>query len=298
MIGRFAAALLAIALSACAPTTASQDVFNPALFVARDADSTIYLYGTVHVRRPGEPWGGANAQAALAEAGEVWTELEISAEADAEAQALVLRLGMAPANDPLTGHLSAEENARLAALAQRYGVPVAYFDRMRPWLAAITLTLLPLQQAGYDADSGVDRAIDAEADAQGKQRRAFESVEEQLNFLANMSPELQHQMLVETIAEAENGAGQLDTLSDAWRTGDLDALERYVIDDTRREYPEMYDVLFVQRNAAWMTILMHELQGSGVDFVAVGAGHLLGEHGLVAQLRARGVSVERVRPAE
>jgi uncharacterized protein YbaP (TraB family) len=105
-------------------------------------------------------------------------------------------------------------------------------------------------------------------------------------------------MLVETIAEAEEGAAQLDTLSDAWRRGDLEALEHYVIDDTRREYPEMYETLFVQRNAAWMDTLMAELEGSGVDFVAVGAGHLLGEHGLVAQLRARGVRVERVSPAE
>jgi uncharacterized protein YbaP (TraB family) len=60
----------------------------------------------------------------------------------------------------------------------------------------------------------------------------------------------------------------------------------------------MYETLFVQRNAAWMDTLMAELEGSGVDFVAVGAGHLLGEHGLVAQLRARGVRVERVSPAE
>jgi uncharacterized protein YbaP (TraB family) len=298
MIGRFAAGLFAIALSACAPTTASQEAFNPALFVARDADSTLYLYGTVHVRRPGEPWGGANAQAALAEADEVWTELEISPEADAEAQVLVMRLGMAPADDPLSGHLTPEENERLAGLAQRYNLPVSYFDRMRPWLAAITLTILPLTQSGYAADEGVDRAIDAAADAQGKQRRAFEGMEEQLNFLAGMSPELQHQMLVETIAEAEEGAAQLDTLSDAWRRGDLEALEHYVIDDTRREYPEMYETLFVQRNAAWMDTLMAELEGSGVDFVAVGAGHLLGEHGLVAQLRARGVRVERVSPAE
>jgi uncharacterized protein YbaP (TraB family) len=67
-----------------------------------------------------------------------------------------------------------------------------------------------------------------------------------------------------------------------------------VVDDTREEYPDVYEALFVRRNNAWIEILLRELQGSGVDFVAVGAGHLLGEDGLVAQLRARGYTVERV----
>jgi uncharacterized protein YbaP (TraB family) len=62
----------------------------------------------------------------------------------------------------------------------------------------------------------------------------------------------------------------------------------------REEYPELYDGLFARRNAAWIEMLLNELDGAGVDFVAVGAGHLLGEDGLVAQLRARGVRVERV----
>jgi uncharacterized protein YbaP (TraB family) len=167
-------------------------------------------------------------------------------------------------------------------------------EAMQPWLAAITLSVLPMIQAGYDPNAGVDREIDAAAEAAGKRMRAFETIEEQIGFLSGFSPEMQRQMLLDAIAETEKGPSQLDALSVAWEQGDLEVLEEYVIDDMREEYPELYDVLFVRRNAAWMEMLMRELGGAGVDFVAVGTGHLLGEHGLVAQLRARGVQVERV----
>jgi uncharacterized protein YbaP (TraB family) len=83
-------------------------------------------------------------------------------------------------------------------------------------------------------------------------------------------------------------------MTTAWEQGDLETLERSVIEDTREHYPGVYEALFVRRNAAWMEVLTHELAGSGVDFVAVGAGHLLGPDGLVRQLQARGYTVERV----
>ena len=90
----------------------------------------------------------------------------------------------------------------------------------------------------------------------------------------------------------------MDTLSTAWERGDVDTLERLVVEETRQQYPDVYRVLFAERNNAWMDVLMRELDGSGVDFVAVGAGHMLGPDGLIEQFRARGLTVERVSPAE
>lgn len=292
-----AALMLALAAPAAAETAAPPQPVNPALFVVRDADSAIYLFGTVHVRRPGSAWGGANAQAALAEADEVWTELEMSSLAQQEAMQLTIQYGFAPADQPLSSMLTAEQNTRLAELAASMNMPAAMFERMRPWLAAITLSVGPMLQAGYDPSAGVDRSIDAVAAEAGKTRRAFETIEQQIGFLANLSEDVQHAMLVEALAGAGETPGDLEVMMRAWEKGDLVLLERLVLDETRTQYPEVYDVLFVQRNNAWVATLLTELDGSGVDFVAVGAGHLLGEDGLVAQLRARGLSVERVSPA-
>jgi len=286
--------LAAIASAVLATSACAQETFDPALYVVRDADSTMYLYGTVHVRPRGTDWGDEDVRAALASAQEVWTEIEISPAADARAQALALQMGAAPADRPLSSWLTEDENARLTALTERLGIPRSYLETMQPWMAGLTLSLLPIMRAGYDPMSGVDRAVDAYGDANGKTMRTFETIEQQLGFFSGLDEETQREFLREAIDEAEQGPAMIGDMTRAWERGDLDTLERVVVEDTRREYPDVYEALFVRRNDAWMEVLVREMQGSGVDFVAVGAGHLLGEDGLVAQMRARGYPVERV----
>jgi uncharacterized protein YbaP (TraB family) len=283
----------AIALAACATTACARE-FDPALYAVRDADSTLYLYGTVHVRPQGTDWGDQDVRDALAASDEVWTEMEISPQSDASAQQLAMQLGAAPPGQPLSSWLTEEENARLDALTQRLGLQRELLENMQPWVAGLTLSLVPIMQAGYSPTSGVDRAIDAYGDANGKTMRWFETTEEQIGFFAHLDPETQRQILREAIDEAEQGPALIGELTAAWERGDLEELERVVVDDTREQYPDVYQSLFVARNNAWIDVLVRELEGSGTDFVAVGAGHLLGQDGLVAQLRARGYAVERV----
>lgn len=285
------AALAACATAACAQTHAGN---GPALFAVRDADSTMYLYGTVHVRPRGADWGNERVRAAIDESSEVWTELIMSPEADAQAQQLALQLGAAEPGRPLSSWLTTEENNKLNAVTARLGMPTGALEGLKPWLASLTLTVVPLVQAGFDPESGVDRAVDAYADAAGKTMRAFETPGQQLGFLSGLSPDLQRQMLSEAIAQSGEVVEMITQMSAAWETGDLAALEHAVIDETRNEYPELYETIFVARNNAWMEVIERELAGSGVDFVAVGAGHIIGGDGLVAQLRARGYRVERV----
>lgn len=283
--------LMAMCGSACAQPAPQ---FDPALYAVRDADSTIYLYGTVHVRPQGAAWGDADVRAALAESQEIWTELEISPAADALTQAIASQLGRAQPGRPLSSWLTAEENARLNALTARLNIPEGALEPFQPWMAAMTLSLVPILQAGYDPASGVDRAIDAFGDANGKTMRAFETPAEQLGFFTQLPDDAQRQFLREAIEEAERGPALIAELTLAWERGDLDSLEGGIIDDTREKYPDVYQALFVVRNNAWVETLSREMEGSGVDFVAVGAGHLIGDDGLVAQMRARGFTVERV----
>jgi uncharacterized protein YbaP (TraB family) len=268
---------------------------TPLLYVVRDADSTMYLYGTVHVRPRGADWGNDRVRAALDESGEIWTELLMNPQADQQAQVLALQLGRAEAGRPLSSWLTPEENAALNAVTTRLGMPQGALEGYKPWLAALTLTVLPLVQAGYDQDSGVDRSIDAYGDNANKTMRALETAEQQLNLFANLGPDAQREMLQEAITESESLTAMIDEMSAAWERGDERALEQSVIEDTRLEYPELYQMLFVDRNNAWMTELTREMEGSGVDFIAVGAGHIIGRDGLVAQFRARGYRVQRVR---
>lgn len=289
-------ALLVASTGACAQTTQPvTDGITPALYVVRDRDSTMYLYGTVHVRPRGSDWGNARVREALDESDEIWTELLMNPETEQQTQALAMRMGMAEPGRPLSSWLTPEENASLNAVTTRLGLPTGGLEPFKPWMAGLTLTILPLMQAGYDPESGVDRAIDAYGDNAGKTMRALETVEQQLSFFDTLDAEVQREMLREAIAESENVATMIGDMSSAWERGDDAALQRAVIDDSREEYPELYQKLFVDRNNAWMVVLTREMEGAGTDFVAVGAGHIIGPDGLVAQFRARGYRVERVR---
>ncbi len=294
LVGMFAA-LLALSLTSCAQAPAAEGGITPLLYAVRDRDSTMYLYGTVHVRPRGADWGNARVRAAIDESSEVWTELLMTPETDAQTQVLALQLGTAPAGQPLSSWLTPEENASLNAVTTRLGLPQGALEPYRPWLAALTLTVVPLVQAGFDPASGVDRSIDAYSDNAGKTMRALETVEQQLGFFGGLTPELQREMLQEAIAESEQVGTMITEMSTAWERGDEQKLAQAVIDDTRDDYPELYQTLFVTRNNAWMTELTREMEGAGVDFIAVGAGHIVGSDGLVAQFRARGYRVERVR---
>jgi uncharacterized protein YbaP (TraB family) len=289
---RLAVVLAALSIAACTQTR-PPGAITPALYAVRDADSTMYLYGTVHVRPRGADWANARVRAAIDESEEVWTELMMSPEADAQTQALAQRFGRA--ERPLSSWLNEDENARFNAAVAKIGLPQGSLEGLQPWAAALTLTVVPLMQAGYDPQSGVDRSLDAYADNAGKRMRALETAEQQYTFFANMSAEMQHEMLIEAIAQVDSVDEMIGAMSETWERGNEAALARVVIEETRRDYPDLYRTLFVVRNNAWMEELTREMEGSGVDFVAVGAGHVIGPDGLVAQFRARGYRVERVR---
>lgn len=293
----FAIVVLALAACGCAwgeATKAEDAGTGPALFVARDADSTIYLFGTIHLRRAGDAWGSPAVEVALASADEIWTEMEISPETDARTQQLALQYGLAPPDRPLSSWLSPEEMERLGQTSQRLGIAPQSLEPMQPWLAGLTLTLMPMMAAGYDPNAGVDRAVDAFGDAHHMRMRWFETPEEQIGLFANLPADVQHGMLLEAIDEAEKSADSLDQMSSAWERGDTQTLERLLNEEMRDDYPEVYAALISRRNSAWVNALMRELDGSGTDFVAVGAAHIVGPDGLVAQLRAHGIRVERV----
>jgi uncharacterized protein len=284
----------ALALAACvsAPRTASAP--EPALWVVRDADSTLYLYGTIHMRKPGARWGGPMAERALAEADEVWTEVEVDPARDAAVQQVVARYGIDPAN-PLSAQLTPERAQQLREAAVALGAAPQSFDVMKPWLASITISLLPMLKAGYDPQAGVDRSVDRVAEAAGKRMRWFESGEQQIQFLAGLSYPLQIAMLEDALDEVGQGTALLERMEAAWEVGDDRTLAREMTSEMKRDDPELYEVMLTRRNAAWTETLIGELNSAGVDFVAVGAAHLVGPDSVQAMLRARGWKVERVR---
>lgn len=262
---------------------------GPALWVIRDADSTLYLFGTVHLLRPTTGWGTDRIDAAFAGADRL--VLEISNPDDQAAVVpLVMQHGMSPAT-PLSSLLNAEEIAALDAAAQTIGLSAAQMDPFRPWFAALTLSVAPLQKAGYDPASGVELLLKARAEAAGKPVTGFETIDEQIRILAGFPEEAQLDFLRSTLEEFENATVELDRLVEAWAAGDVEAIEAIGL-EPMRESEEIYQALLVRRNTNWADQIQTMLEGSGTAFIAVGSAHLVGDDSVRAILERRGVDVD------
>lgn len=264
---------------------------GPALWVVRDADSTLYLFGTVHILRPTTAWGSDKIDAAFDSADDVWFEIA-NLDDQSGVVPLIQQYGVS-LERPLSSLLSAEDLAGLDAAARSIGSSAAQMEPMRPWLAALTLSVAPLVKAGYDPASGVELILKARADAAGKPVRGLETMEQQIRILSGMSEEAQVGFLRSTLEYFEDATAMLDGLVEAWATGDVEAIERLGVADMREASEEVYQAMLVRRNTDWADQIQTHLEGSGVTFIAVGAAHLAGEDSVQAILAARGVEVAR-----
>ena len=265
---------------------------GPALWVIRDEDSTLYLFGTVHVLRPGTLWRWAVVEDAFDSADRL--VLEISNPDDQAAMMpLIQQHGMSP-DRPLSQLLNAEERSKLDAAAQAMGASGAALDPMRPWLAALTLSVAPLIKAGYDPQSGVELVLKGRAAAAGKEIGGLETIDEQIRILAGFPEAAQLDFLRSTLEDFENATTELDGMVEAWANGDVRAIDRLGVQPMRRENRAVYDALLVRRNVNWADQIETMLEGSGTVFIAVGAAHLAGGDSVQSLLNRRGVEVERI----
>lgn len=285
-------AAFALGLLALSAPVASAQTAGPALWVVRDADSTLYLFGTVHVLRETDDWGSPAIDAAFDSAATLVLEID-NPEDQAALIPLVQQHGLTP-DRPLSSLLTADEVQTLDTAAQSMGLSAARLDPMRPWLAALQLAAAPLANAGYDPGSGVDAILRRRAAEAGLPVMGFETLAQQVGILAGFPEEGQLAYLRRTLNDYDRGAAQLDRLIEAWSRGDTAAIETIGLEPIRAVGPRAYQTLIVERNIDWADQIQTLLDGAGVTFVAVGALHLTGEHSVQSVLEARGVPVERV----
>lgn len=291
MINKFArraALALAAVISLGAATPAAAE---PPIWVLKDHDSTIYLFGTVHFLKPDTKWRSPKIDKALRESSEL--VLEVAGMEDPAKVAPLMRAYGIDTAKPLSSKLDDKAKKQLADAAATVGMPVKAMEPMKPWLAALTLMTAPALKAGYDPKSGVELVLTADVKAAGKPITALETAEQQIRFFADMPEATQIDFLEATLDDVEESAAQLDRMVEGWSKGDMSVLQREAIDELKRDYPAVYEVAVVRRNRNWADQLKAKLAGSGVSFVAVGGAHLVGPDSVQAELEKRGLKVVR-----
>lgn len=174
--------------------------------------------------------------------------------------------------------------------AEKAGLPMPAIQRMKPWLAAISLMAPTLQAAGFRPELGIDRHFFDRAKADGRKRIALETLAYQLDRFDQLSTPLQEAMLKSTLDDLDTQVEKVGELARVWAAGDTRGMEVLLL-GAFLESPELYDRLLVERNRNWIPTLDTCLQQSQACFVVVGAAHLVGPHGLPALLEKKGYAV-------
>ncbi len=266
---------------------------EPALWVAKSGNATFYLFGTIHLLKPDADWRAPKIADAFAQSGTLWLEMAEGTQGQID-QSFIWKYGKDPAH-PLYTKLSVPERQKLRAAAQKVGIAPVTFDSLRPWLAALTLSKAPLQQAGYQGEAGVDNQLLNQAKAANKKVLGFETVEQQLRFFADLPPEMELALLTQTIDGIDAATDQLDQLAGAWLAGDVAALDTMLKGaDSAVGDKRLRKVLLADRNAAWAERIATLAHDGGTHFVAVGAAHLTGTDSLLTLLQRRGFTVARL----
>ena len=263
----------------------------PPVWTVKDADSQIVLFGSVHVLPAKLNWRPQTLVKALSDADDVWFELPQDPATQSQVMQVAMARGLQPAGVRLSSQLSAEGWKRLERVAARAGVDPLRLEAFKPWLAEASLAVVSFQVDGGSAQEGVEQVVSAGLQPE-TERRAFETAEEQIGFLADASAAEQLASLEETLRQIDEEPQAYLDLVKAWMAGDVHRLEREALDPMRQVTPALYKALILDRNRRWIKTIQQRAAGHGKTVIVVGVGHLVGPDGLPAQLRQLGFSVE------
>lgn len=283
--------LIAAAVALAAMLAAGAVQAKPPVWVVHGKDTTIVLFGSVHVLPAGLDWTPPALTDALAKADELWFEIPITPAAEEQAAALTQAKGPFPPNDALSNHLTPAQSARLRRVAERLSLSTLALDRMRPWLAEVTISLAMDARYGASASEGVESRVQALAPATAR-RRAFETVPQQIGFLSGSPMETQIASLDETLGEIEDKPETYDKVIGDWMAGDTAAIRTDALDPLLTAAPVLYQRLIVERDRRWTRVIRQRLKGHGTVVMVVGVGHLVGPDSVPAMLRAQGIIVD------
>lgn len=299
-------AALALMLAACGSPQQSEAsappaehsetaIVAPALWELKDEDTTVYLFGTVHMLKPGTLWFNDDIRAAFDRSDEL--VMEVVETDPASMTALVGAMAINRDGPPLSSRLSPEERARyLKALADN-AIPAAAMERLDPWMVAISLSVAPLVRLGYDQNIGVEKTLEKAAREAGKPVTGLETTRQQLGYFDSLPDKVQIAYLNTTVAELPNVESEFDRLIRSWRDGRPDALAEQ-LNASLEATPEMAQRLLFDRNANWVDWIAHRMEQPGTLFIAVGAGHLAGKGSVIDLLNRRHFTVRRVTARE
>lgn len=294
-VARRLATFGALAATACAGAPAAEPAAaRPAMWKVADKDTTIYLFGTIHLLPPKTQWRSPVFDQAAAGSDTLVVETLIDDKNPQATAGELFKLAVSPNLPPLAERVPPARRAALAKAIAESGMPGPVLDKLETWAAAFLLLGGQFKALGLESSSGVESALKTQFSAGGKTIGQLETNAEQFGVFDTLSEAAQRKFLEGVLEDPAKMKGQFDVMLKAWSRGDVAGIAKSFNEDLD-DSPEMRDALIARRNANWTRWVKARLDQPGTVMVAVGAGHLAGEKSVVNMLEKQGVSVTRVQ---
>ncbi len=273
-----------------------EDTGNVFMWEASSETATVYLLGTVHFAHEDIYPLDGSIERAFEKADTLVMEISMSAQTQMEAAMLTMQHGMYTGQETLADNIPEETFARLTDVLAEHGMPVAMVNRMRPWLASLTVVMMEYMAQGFEATEGIDKHFYDRAVKRGLPVWQLETAESQIKMFAAGTDEEHALALSAALDQIPDVAEFLEEMMKTWLAGDADALYELIKDQMGEDerLKARAERLIYERNEAMLEKIEKLFEREGTYFVMVGAAHLVGERGIVAGLVDKGHSIVQV----
>jgi len=271
---------------------------EPAMWTLKDSDTTIHLFGTIHLLPEDTDWKSERIKAALDASDSICFEVDVEGRAT-EALGLTFNHGIIKDGTRLTDKITDAQEKDLREAAEFLGIPFPSLNVMQPWFASLTLSEYAYDKMGLE--EGVEFSLYPQIRQEGKTLCEMETLDEQLGSFWRMPEDIQVEVLFAEPEGAEGldqtellelGEAEFTDLLDDWLAGDVAAIGA-TIDEEADDNQVFHDALLASRNARWVPRIEEMLEREGGHiFIAVGAAHLAGKDSVIKMLRDKGYEIE------
>lgn len=287
----FTLPLLLLTIFFFLPASHAAEGTGPRLWTLQDEDTTIHIFGTIHLMNEGVNWNTPKIQEAFLASDSLILELAPDQFEDHLTIALLRKHGLFLTSQTLPGVLSVEAYRKVRSELQRIGYPVDSFNKMKPWVVSNFLAVEAAKNQGFLPELGVDRTLMEQAQTANKEVMGLETADFQYSVFSDLPIETQVAYLNDTLDQLEDLPVYFDALRDSWLAGDIEALDAQ-LNAGWDEYLDLRIAILDERNKNWVVELKSLLQDyNGTLFMAVGTGHLVGENNVIELLENEGLVV-------
>jgi hypothetical protein len=284
----------AFALLVSIPASGLAETQGPAIWRVEGGEGDVFLFGTFHLLPEGLEWQRDAITDALHESEVIVIEAPIGDQGRTEATLLISQHRIAAPGNRTKDRLRPADLYRAQMTAIDLGLAWPVLEQMPPWLTSLTMSQRFYAQLGFSSESGIENTLLTDPNLSPKSWTYFETIGEQLGFFADQNIDVQKRLLLSTLDQIQSEPELVSEMLEAWLSGDGETIASVFTNSMKAETPELYETLIEQRNRNWIPTIETMAADNQDYFVAVGAGHIVGENGVVALLKARGYKIDRL----